>query len=310
MSASPVVFLVHRPALRSALSAVEPHAGKASRDFPFLGRVRWTLDVAEQVLLVWAGDMATCAAARVPVTELDPFGEQQLVQWDTTTGVLAKVLAVFRVSSTREDPDDVLRLELAGRQLHVTEAGGLLPGEHLKVPTIAVPDSPEEDKTPDVPRLLAPFLGAPASTFGTAAVAAKDLLKFRSSVRSYGGVMETILVDDPFPRLLVRAHQEPNFIGLVYRVDGRGDDARNEQERAEAEQARADWLVDLEPLRRPEQVRVPAAVEEDLLDQAREVLAAGGQLRLKVVGRVERDPDKDRADDVTIAFDLDDEEES
>ncbi len=270
-----VSVMVSRGNLRAALMSVVPHAGRATKDNPQLGKIRWHLDPARGELLVWAGDFKTMAAARVPCELADdaPPGWRP-EQWDTTTNVVAKILRVFKESDSHHDELGI-GLMLTRRGLHLSEDDGLLPGEQLRVPRIDVPEDPADDKTVDVPKALAPYLGAPASTFGEAIVTAKDMAAFEKSAKAWGGRLGMVLVDEPHPRVLVQAGSEVAFVGLMHRVDGRGDDVRNDEARTARETARTAWNVRLRPLARPEQVKVPAGVQEAVLDDVRDLLSEG-----------------------------------
>lgn len=264
-----------RADLRAGLIAVMPHAGKATKDTPHLGRVRWCLDVAEEVLILWAGDGATAGAARIPVQVSEETDATEPVQlWDTTTRVAAKILAVFRESDSHQDELD-LGLVLTGRGLHLSEDDGLLPGEQLQVPRIEVPADPKQDQSVDVPRLLAPFLEMPASTFGEAVLAHGDLAAFLPAARAYGKRLAVVLIDEPFPRLVVTAGDAQQFIGLAQRLDGQGDDVRTAEQRDKRTAGRQAWWRALSPLKRPVEVQVPDAVRESVMDDVHALVAQG-----------------------------------
>lgn len=269
------VLMLSRADLRAALLSVIPHAGKAGKDTPHLGRVRWCLDPAESALMVWAGDGATAGAARISVqVDEAPESGDACLMWDTTTNVARKILTVFRESDSHQDELD-LGLIVTARGLHLSEDDGLLPGEKLEVPRTEVPADPKQDQSVDVPRALAPYLEMPASTFGEAIATRADLAAFLPAARAYGTGLSVLLIDEPYPRLLVTAGEGQQFVGIARRLDAGGDDHRTAEARDVRAEGRRAWWAALTPLKRPLEVQVPTAVAESVMDDVRDLVAQG-----------------------------------
>lgn len=268
-------IIVTRSSRRAAISSVAPHAGKATDDHPHLGVLRWALTA--DGLLIWATDHNTSAAAHVDVVE---YLGDELQEWSTTVGVAKKILAVFKASSTRSDDGDVM-LQVAGEQLHLTETGGLIPGEHLKVPRLTIP---EHDEYPDVPRILHVALTAPATRHGHAFIDWAHLVVFASSLRAWGSKGHLTIVDGERPAVVVRAGKY--FVGVVAREDGTGDDTRTREDRTDHARQNGTWADNLAPLRRPVKVRLTPFQSDNLAEQALAVIAdnpAGTHFRVTAV---------------------------
>ena len=259
-------IIVSRSSLRSAIASVLPHAGKATDETPHLGKIRWTM--TGEGLLLWATDYNTAVAALVDVVE---YQNAELAAWDTTTAVTRKILAVFKASSTR-DTDGDLTVQVTDEQLHITETGDLLPGEHLKQPKIKIPT--EDDRYPDVARILHTALTADVEPQSHALVDWSHLAAFAPSVKAWGGKAHLTIVGGGSPSILVRAGSR--MIGVVQRHDGVGDETRRADERQKDREHRDDWASHLWPLQRPVKVKLSPFEEEDLTAQALAALAENG----------------------------------
>ena len=277
-------FTVTRAGLVAALTALLPHAGKWTEDTPELGKVRWS--VTGDGLVLWASQVTTHAAAVVPACDESHLAAHGPVgaQWDTSVAVVKKILGVFKVSATRGDPDGgEISVHLGGdSQLVLTEAGGLLPGESLRVPRWDLPPA-ASDGHPDVPALVTAALSHPLDRGGSAAVDAGLLAPFVPSAKAYGGFLRVRVVGPPVNQVVVSSGKA-SFIGLLPRMDATPGSQLREEDLAALTKQTSRWRARLKSLSRPVKARLDVAQADALMREAADALAEHGEdAELRVV---------------------------
>jgi len=274
--------------LRALLLATAPHAGRETDDTPLLGRVRFVPTGSH--LHAWCTDFATSVTARAVVTE---HLDAELACFDLPLGAVRAALAVFKPpagDARMHWCDEQLRLEVTREHVVMTEVGQLVNGRSLQVNRI-VPAN-QADRYPDVPRMLLDALTAAPSHGPAYRARAEHVARFVSVAAWHGAHVRLHGVESPAV-VLVRIGE--HVLGMVpasvLTANGLAD---------ERVQLR-DWSQGLAPLRRPEEVDVPAVVVDGLRAQAASLLRDGaGFVDLQVVLGRDTDRDATRDDDGTV----------
>lgn len=257
--------------VRAALAAVVPHAGKDTEETPSLGRVRMLPHPADDTLLVWATDHLTTGLARVREVI---WCSEDVDGWDMPVAAVRKALAVFTGPSNRDAhmlwADQPMRIEVTDRHVTFTELGSIVNGESLTVDRI---QPAGEDRYPDVPRHLTALAAVTLSEpVGSTAVRVDLLARFVPAAKAYVSADMPVVTVAPgvgLHRVLVR-------VGRLFLGDAPAyPEASSDGKRLQTEQVQW-WTGLLEPLRRPEPVKVPDAVVEDLTRQAVELIRDSG----------------------------------
>lgn len=254
-----------RGGLRAALASVLPHTGKASDDTPLLGRMR--IQVEDSVMWVWAADYPS--AVVVQISDLDNI-DGELDVFDLPADSVRAILAVFRAPSGERRQwwnDEPMRLEVTRDNVVLTETGGLVDGQSLRVPRI-VADPQQDDRYPDVPRDIRRALAAPRITRGFVPMAA--LGRFLAAAKGYS-LHGALHVQPREGYLVVRSGRD--LVGIVHTSDEPHDYVLERD--TEHHSVLGDWSGVLEPLQRPEPVHVPESVVDDLRDQIADLARAG-----------------------------------
>ncbi|WP_182112909.1 hypothetical protein [Actinotalea sp. JY-7876] len=269
---------VPRGHLRSALTAVLPHAGRETEETPNLGRVRLVADAG--ALLVWATDHRTSAFARVEGPE---YTEAELPSWDMPADAVKKVLQVFKGPSDADArqmwADEPMKIHVGTSRVTFTEVGAILDGQSLTVGRI-VPAG--EDRYPDVPRelltLSGAILDAPTTT---ARLNLEALARFVPAAKAYAGgvtALANLVPGHGLHRALVRLGHA--FLGSVPAYPDASHDTAAVDESSHEQHA---WWVDiLKPQMRPLPIEVPGDVVDDLRAQAEAIFRTeeGGTARV------------------------------
>lgn len=196
--------------LRQALQAVTPHAFPRA-DSQDLHRIR--CDIGDQNLTLTATNRYTAGLAIVSIWdnhdgELGPF--------DISPTDAAELLAIFRgAAGDEEELGDTLELELTGKELVVTDTGGLFAGKRLHLPRL-----PHGNGFPNVAGVITRALHHPATKktdTGRWIADGKMLGLFTKASRAYGHALslaatergnQLISCGDSFLGLLVPSRDE------------------------------------------------------------------------------------------------------
>lgn len=124
--------------LRAALTAVRPHACTDS-DMPELVRIRLT--VGPQTVAVTATDRYTAALAIASTWDHDgePGERVELLPDD-----VSKILSIFKCgkeSGGDEGPQYLLRLDIDGEYVTITDCSGMIDGRRYRMPRLVTDDS-------------------------------------------------------------------------------------------------------------------------------------------------------------------------
>lgn len=174
-------FSIPRGQARALWASLLSHAGKQSEDTPEYGRVRFMPGASE--LLGWTVDGVTAVASWVDVID---HADADLEPFDLSTSALKAALAVFRGPADKDArqmwDDQDLAVDVQADTVVLTEVGGIVEGRSLTLERIVVTD---DDRYPDVPRLLAHPVEAPPAD--TARVSADALARFIPSAKAWDG---------------------------------------------------------------------------------------------------------------------------
>lgn len=239
-----------RGEVRAALSALLPHAGKATDDTPDFGRIR--LRAGGDELLAWATDGFTSAVARMTV---DEHRDDELDEWDMSIHEVKAVLAVLKRPGNANEQSvwdsAECRIRLLGRRVRFTEEGDLFGGRDVTVNRLE-----HIDTYPDVPRGLHAVLTAVPPHHPHTNVRTDLLVRFVASGKAYDDTVVLRPSADPASLLFTVGN---HFTGQLRTMSINANDAANYE---------GDWATRLAPLRRPVAPIVPADVMDNLRDQA------------------------------------------
>ena len=193
-------FTVATADVRAALLAVAPHASK-NKDDPSLHRIRCELD--EHNLTITATNRYTAGLAIASVWEL-PDGE--IGSFDLSPTDCAELLALFKGTSGDEDRGDTLELEVTGKEVVITDTGGLFNGKQLKLPRL-----PHGTSFPQLIQVITAALHTPVAGDGRWIVDGGLLGLFSRASRAYGRAL-TIA---PTERRAQLVSCGESFLGLI-----------------------------------------------------------------------------------------------
>ncbi len=177
-------FTVGTKDFRRALQSVLPHVSRDD-ELPMLNRARCFVDVDN--VTVAGTDRYTAALAIASVWDIDTMSPV-VGSLDLSLTDIAKILAVFKAGKDKDDDDAPafqLRIELRACAddalvLRITDASGLIDGEHLEIPT-----SPPVDNFPLLRELIATYLAEPSSTLDTFGVSGTLIGRLQKAATVY-----------------------------------------------------------------------------------------------------------------------------
>lgn len=256
-------FTVSRGDLRGMLLATAPHAGTETDDTPMLGRIRFVPTGTH--LHAWCTDHLTAVTTRA---EIRDFLDAGVDSFDLPTGAVRAALAVFKAPTgplRMHWCDDDMRVEVTREHVVFTEVGSLVDGRKLAVNRLS--PTGEGDRYPDVPRDLVDALDGVPTTGPAYRVRAEHVARFGAAAGWWDSPVRLHGMDSP-DQVLVRIGGKVLGSVPAYPLDGHAVST----ERTHL----AGWRTDLHPLRRPARVDVPAAVVDELVDQAAEIFRGKG----------------------------------
>ncbi|WP_280452272.1 DNA translocase FtsK [Nocardia cyriacigeorgica] len=189
---------------RQALTAVRVHAC-ADKDVPTIHRIRLAID--HENVTVTATDMYTAGLAIVSIW--DGTGPDATVTVDLLPEDVDKVLRIHPGGKDKADePELMLRLDITGERITVTDCSGLIDGRALTVPRM-----PTDGGTLcAIPEMVHKQHAAEAVVLSDMMFGGDAIARFRSAGAAYGHGLE-VEAHSGARALLVRCGE--SFLGLI-----------------------------------------------------------------------------------------------
>ncbi|MBF6399756.1 hypothetical protein IU438_28720 [Nocardia cyriacigeorgica] len=201
---------------RNALTAVRVHAS-ADADVPTVHRVR--LAIGRENVTVIATDMYTAGLAIASVWDSDTnTGDSCTV--DVLPADILQILRIFGAGKEKADePEFMLRLDISGDRLTITDCSGLIDGRAYKVPRLPT----DGGALCTVPDLIARQHDSAPSLLADMIVGGETMARFRAAGSAYEQPLE-IEAHTANRSLLIRCGE--SFLGLIMPARP-SDDARD-----------------------------------------------------------------------------------
>lgn len=188
---------------RQALTAVRVHAC-ADAEVPTIHRIRLAID--RENLTVTATDMYTAGLAIVSIW--DGPGPDETVTVDLLPDDVAKLLTIHKGGKDKADePELMLRLDITGDRVTVTDCSGLVDGRALTIPRLPTDGGP----LCTIPGLILKQHTSPV-TETDVIVSGDAIARFRSAAATYGDPL-AVEGHSGVRALLVRCGE--SFLGLL-----------------------------------------------------------------------------------------------
>ncbi|WP_029899554.1 DNA translocase FtsK [Nocardia brasiliensis] len=201
--------------LRHALTAVIVHACTED-EMPSVHRVRLAVDTEN--ITVTATDRFTAGLAIVSIWHGEDIEGCAV---DLLPDDVKKILAIFKAGkdSGADEPDYMLRLDIAPEHVTVTDCSGMLDGRALKVPRLPA----DTGILCVVPKLIAEQHGSGPTLLADMVVGGEFLARFKAAANAYGEPLE-IEAHVASRGLLMRCGE--SFLGMLMPRIRPADDLR------------------------------------------------------------------------------------
>jgi hypothetical protein len=189
---------------RQALTSVRIHAC-TDKDVPTVHRIR--LAVGVENVTVTATDMFTAGMAIVSIW--DGYGPDEAVTIDLLPEDVAKVLMMHPGGKDKADePELMLRLDVTGERVTITDCSGLIDGRALTIPRLPT----DGGSLGTIPDLILKGHGSPAVVVSDMVVSGDAIARFKAASSAYGNALE-VEAHAGVRALLVRCGE--SFLGLL-----------------------------------------------------------------------------------------------
>ncbi|PKV80865.1 DNA translocase FtsK [Nocardia fluminea] len=189
---------------RQALNSVRIHAC-ADKDVPTIHRIRLAISIEN--VTVTATDMFTAGLAIVSIW--DGYGPEETVTVDLLPEDVSKVLMMHPGGKDKADePELMLRLDLTGERVTITDCSGLIDGRALTIPRLPT----DGGSLGTIPDLILKGHASPAVVVSDMVVSGDAIARFKAASSAYGDPLE-VEAHAGVRALLVRCGE--SFLGLL-----------------------------------------------------------------------------------------------